>query len=96
MGEYYLKAEHHVTVMGSGDIREIQDCLLDTRAAVKGYKDIIVEQAEEIADLKRRMEAVEEARRKINEVDESFSTIMEDPEVQTLLMKKMKDMMEKE
>jgi len=56
MGEYYLKAEHHITVMGSGDIREFQDRLQDTQAAVKGYKDIITEQAEEMVDIRRKME----------------------------------------
>jgi hypothetical protein len=60
MGEYYLKAEHHVTVMGSGDLKEIQDRLQDTQAAVKGYKDIITEQAREIADLKERLKKVED------------------------------------
>ena len=90
MGEYYLKAEHHVTVMGSGDIREIQDCLLDTRAAVKGYKDIIVEQAEEIADLKRRMEAVEEDRMLSNAFDELTAAFSNDPEAQKLLMEATK------
>jgi len=90
MGEYYLKAEHHVTVMGSGDIREIQDCLLDTRAAVKGYKDIITEQAEEIADLKRRMEAMEEDRMISNAFDELTEACSNDPEAQKLMMEAAK------
>ena len=60
MGEYYLKAEHHVTIMGSGDIREIQDKLQDTKATVEGYKSIISSQAEETAELRKRFERVEE------------------------------------
>lgn len=55
MGEYYLKAEHHVTIMGSGDIKEIQDKLQDTHAAVEGYRGIISKQTEEIAELREEM-----------------------------------------
>ncbi len=56
MGEYYLKAEHHVTILGSGDIEELSDRLRDTSAAVKGYKDIINEQALDIAKLNEQIE----------------------------------------
>jgi integrase len=60
MGEYYLKAEHHVTVMGTGDIREIQDKLQDTHAAVEGYRTIISRQAEEMVEVKKQLEQVRE------------------------------------
>ena len=59
MGEYYVKAEHHVTVMGSGDIREIQDKLQDTHAAVEGYRGIISKQAEEMAELRQKYDKIE-------------------------------------
>jgi integrase len=94
MGEYYLRAEHHVTVMGSGDIREIQDRLQDTQAAMEGYRSITTKQAEDLVDLKRRMEAMEATMMKINEVDEVFSRVLEDQEVQSLLMAKLKEIMQ--
>jgi hypothetical protein len=75
MGEYYLKAEHHVMVMGSGDIREFQDRLQDTQAAVKGYKDIITEQAEEMVDIRRKME---ERTGEIAKLREEIETIKRD------------------
>jgi integrase len=57
MGEYYLKAEHQITVAGTADLYEIKDRLQDTQAAVKGYKDIITEQAEEMVEMRRKVEA---------------------------------------
>jgi integrase len=59
MGEYYLKAEQHVTILGSADISEMKGKLEDTQAAVKGYKNLITEQAEEIGTLRRKVEALE-------------------------------------
>jgi len=93
MGEYYLKAEHHIMITGTGDIREIQDKLQDTQVAVRGYKDIIQEQAEEMAEFRKRVDRLEATRSKIGEIDERFSKILEDPEVQTVMIKKMKEIM---
>jgi integrase len=100
MGEYYLKGEHYVTIMGTGDIREIQDRLQDTQAAVKGYKDIITEQAEEIAELKRKyevqeqrliaLEKMEEKRRPYDrKMTELMKEILSDTEVVELLAQKI-------
>jgi integrase len=75
MGEYYLKAEHHVTITGSGEIREFQDRLQDTQAAVKGYKDIITEQAEEMVDIRRKME---ERNGEIAKLSEEIETMKRD------------------
>ena len=101
MGEYYLRAEHHVTIMGSGDIREIQDRLQDTQAAVKGYKDIISELVEDIAKLGQNYERLEgeleamKARETEKEpIDDIMSRLMSDPDVQKLLKKKLGDLMD--
>jgi len=60
MGEYYQKAEHHVTVTGGGNLKEMNDQLQDTRAAMTGYKTIAEEQAEELAALRREVCALKE------------------------------------
>jgi integrase len=79
MGEYYLKSEHHIMIMGSGDIREFQDRLQDTQAAVKGYKDIITEQAEEMVEIRRKMEERNgEIRRKMEERNGEIRRKMEE------------------
>jgi integrase len=84
MGEYYRKAEHHVTVMGSGDLREIQDRLQDTQAAVEGYRSIISTQAEEMVELRRRLEELEAERDDITALDtvmtELMKRLIKDPE----------------
>ena len=56
MAKYYLKAEQHVTIFGAGDLREIQERLQETRVTVKGYQDIVTDQAEEIAALQEQYE----------------------------------------
>ena len=91
MGEYYLKAEHHITVMGTGDIREIQDKLQDTHAAVEGYRGIISSQAEEMAELRKDIEDMKAREAEREPVDDIVSKLMNDPEVQKLFRKKIKD-----
>jgi integrase len=96
MGEYYLKAEHHVTVMGAGDLIEVRERLQDTRAEVRGYKDIITEQAEEMADLRKELEemkgefvamkAKEEAREPYDaQMTELIKRLIANPELKELI-----------
>jgi integrase len=93
MGEYYLKAEHHVTVMGTGDLTEIRETLEDTRAAVKGYKDIITEQAEEMVDIRRDIEALKAKEEARTPFDEKMTDLMErllrNPEMEKLIKKEI-------
>jgi integrase len=56
MAEYYLKAEQHVTIFSTGDLRELQERLQETWVTVKGYRDIVTDQAEAIAALKEQYE----------------------------------------
>jgi integrase len=105
MGEYYLRAEHHVTVTGTGDIREIQDRLQDTQAAVKGYKDIITEQTQEIAELKQKygeqekkivetekvQERIKELEEELREVVNWYNKFMEDPAFYGVLLEIIKE-----
>jgi predicted nuclease with TOPRIM domain len=100
-----MKSEHHVTIMGSGDIREIQDSLQDTQAAVKGYKGLISEQAVETAELREKfermegeleaMKAREEARApgddKLNKIFEAVNADPKDLELMMELLQRMKD-----
>jgi integrase len=100
MAEYYLKAEHHVTITGRGDIREIQDKLQDTQAAVKGYKDIISEQALDIAKLRQvyerlegeleALKAREEARVPYDDkMTELMKRLLSNPELKELIKKEL-------
>ena len=102
MGEYYMKSEHHVTIMGSGDIREIQDSLQDTQAAVKGYKDLISEQAVETAELRAKfekiegelelMKAKEEAREPYDDkMTELMKRLIDNPEIKELIKKESEE-----
>jgi integrase len=105
MGEYYLRAEHHVTVTGTGDIREIQNRLQDTQAAVKGYKDIITEQTQEIAELKQKYgeqekkivetekvgERIKELEEELREVVNWYNKFMEDPAFYGVLLEIIKE-----
>jgi integrase len=89
MGEYYLKGEHQITVAGTADLHEIKDRLQDTQAAVKGYKDIVTEQAEEMVELRSRLEAME-ARAKEEEpvnaiVDRVLERILKDEDARKRL-----------
>ena len=88
MGEYYLKAEHHVTVMGSGDIREIQDKLQDTHAAVEGYKTIISRQAEEMVELRQRFESMKSDIEKLQPLINSMKRIDADPKTRGIVLLK--------
>lgn len=93
MAEYYLKAEHHVTVQGAGDLLEVREQLKDTRATVKGYKDLSEEQTEEIQMLRQR---VEELEAKANAADlKKLKEGLQDPEVQALLLKLFKELPER-
>jgi len=100
MAEYYLKAEHHITITGSGDIREIQDRLQDTQAAVKGYEDIISEQALDIAKLRQvyerlegeleAMKAREDAREPYDDkMTELMKRLIANPEMKELIKKEL-------
>jgi len=102
MGEYYMKSEHHVTIMGSGDIREIQDSLQDTQAAVKGYKDLISEQAVETAELREKFERMEgklEAMKKReaarepydDKMTELMKRLIDNPEIKELIKKELEE-----
>jgi integrase len=105
MGEYYLKAEHHVTVTGTGDIREIQDRLQNTQAALRGYKDTITEQTQEIAELKQRyeeqakkigetekiQERIKELEEKLRDVVDRYNKFIEDPVLHAVLLKMLKE-----
>ena len=71
MGEYYLKAEHLVTIMGSGDIRELQDRLQDTQASVEGYRGILTKQAEEMVELRDKFTRMEEELEALKARDEA-------------------------
>jgi uncharacterized coiled-coil DUF342 family protein len=98
MAEYYLKAEHHVTVMGSGDIREIRDRLQDTQAAVEGYRSIISKQAEEMVELRRKFDDMSEEFAEMKEKDKTISEIskgvipiLENPKVQAAIIEALKE-----
>jgi integrase len=96
MGEYYLKAEHHVTVSGTADLHEIKDRLQDTQAAVKGYKDIITEQAVEITQLKERFSTQE---RQLEGIRDRYGELEAKGKVLDALterMQKMEEFFEKE
>ena len=81
LGEYYRKAEHHITIQGGGDLKELGDKLQDTQAAVKGYRGTIDKQEKEIADLRGivddlsgRCEAIEDNWRIMCELEEAART----------------------
>ncbi len=77
MGEYYLKAEHHITIFESGDLAEIQEKLQDTSATVEGYKNIVTGQADEMAKMRREMEDLKSKLDGIQKVDELLDMIFE-------------------
>ena len=93
MGEYYLKAEHHVTVMGSGDLREIQKDLQDTQMTVEGYRNTMTKQEEEMAALRRDVEALkarEEARTPFDRnMTELLKRLIANPELKEIIRKEI-------
>ena len=99
MAEYYLKAEHHITVMGTGDIREIQDKLQDTHATVEGYRGIISRQAEEMVELRKDIEDMK-ADKEVRIHDDArlekiFDEAKADPEDMKLVLELLKRMRDK-
>ena len=101
MGEYYLKAEHHVTVMGSGDIRELHDRLQDTQASVEGYRGILTKQAEEMVELRDKFTRMEEELEALKARDEArepyddkmtrlMKRLFANPEMKELIREEMK------
>jgi integrase len=93
MAEYYLKAEHHVTVIGSGDIRELSDRLMDTQVTVKGYRDVIKEQAEEIVLLEQRFTTQE---RQLEEIREQYGELKSKEEELQALTERFRELEAKE
>ncbi|RJS72968.1 MAG: site-specific integrase [Candidatus Syntrophoarchaeum sp. WYZ-LMO15] len=67
LGEYYLKAEHHVTIFESGDLREIKESLRDTQMAIQGYRQSLEEKdriiqlmSERMTEMEKRLKMLEE------------------------------------
>jgi len=96
MGEYYLKGEHQITVTGTGDLRELQYTVQDQQAAIEGYRGILSKQAEEMVELRRRLEALEAREEELKPLDETMDRLMErwmsDPERKRWLKKEMEAM----
>jgi integrase len=93
MGEYYLKAEHHVTVTGTGDLREIHDTVQDQQAAIEGYRGILSKQAEEMVDMRRDIEALKAKEEARTPFDDQMTALLErlirNPEMEKLIKKEI-------
>ena len=81
--KYYKEAEHLLSV---SDLEKIPD---------SKYEELMIELHKrngEITTLREEVDAMKQVRKKIDEVEEWSSPILEDPEVQNVLMKKIKEM----
>jgi Site-specific recombinase XerD len=95
MGEYYLKAEHHVTVTGTGDLRELHDMVQDQQAAIEGYRGILSKQAEEMVEARKDIEALKAKEEARTPFDDKMSGILKrlvaNPEIKELIRKELKE-----
>ena len=96
MGEYYLKAEHHVTILTSENIQEIQDRMQDAEATIEGYKSIITKQAEEMVGIQKEVGRLKELEDKITTLEAEskgvttfIETTKSNPEIKKAMVKEM-------
>lgn len=98
MGEFYLKAEHYVTIRGSGNIQEIQDRMQDAEMTIEGYKSIITKQAEEMARLREEVGGTDQELQTLkNDIEKlqplitSMKRIGADPKLKGIMIRKEGD-----
>lgn len=96
MGEYYLKAEHHVTVTGAGDLRALHDTVQDQQAAIEGYRGILSKQAEEMVEMRKDIEALKAREEERAPYDETMAELMQrllnNPEMKAWIKKELEEM----
>ena len=80
--------DYETKVLASKEYSELNEKLGD-------YEEALKQRNGEISGLREEVEAMKQVRGKIEDVDERFSKILEDPEVQTVMIKKMKEIMGK-
>jgi len=93
MAEYYLKAEHHLTIFESGDLKEIQDSLRDTQMAMSGYKTSLEEKDQEITHLREDLMDMKKRIDNVVEVDSLIDLMIEKILEDEKLKKRLKEVL---